>query len=157
MTGAGRRAVAMAVVLLAVAACLPASIRPTPTPGPTPTPPPAASPAPTPTPGPPTPTPAPTFALYTVVPGDTLLGIAKRFGTTGRSIAYWNRDRYPTLDPESASYEPDRLQAGWVLRLLPGQEYETPLGPGDSPDITPSPSASASGPSASVDPSPAGG
>jgi hypothetical protein len=99
------------------------------------------------------------------VSGDTLLGIAKKFGTTGRSIAYWNRDRYPTLDPESADYTPDRLQAGWVLRILPGQEYETPIGPGESPDITPSPepspepSPSAVGPSAvgpSPDASPAG-
>lgn len=148
MTGAGHRSlpIATAIVLLAVAACLPASIRPTSAPGPTPTPTPTAPPTPTPTPGPPTPTPAPTFALYTVVRGDTLLGLAKRFGTTGRSIAYWNRDRYPTLDPESADYDPNRLQAGWVLRILPGQEYETPLGPGDSPDVTPSPAPSASGP-----------
>jgi Tfp pilus assembly protein FimV len=132
-----RLALAIAGLAVALAACLPASIRPTPTPGPTPTPSPSPFPTPSPTPGPPTPTPAPTFALYTVVRGDSLLSIAKRFGTTGRSIAYWNRDTFPGLDPESATYDPDKLQVGWVLRILPGQEYHPPLDEGETPDPTP--------------------
>lgn len=131
---------------LALAGCLPASIRPSQTPGPTPVP--AATPSPTasPTAGPPTPTPAPTFATYVVVRNDSLLGIAKKFGTTARSIAYWNRRTYPTLDPEAAGYDPNRLQAGWVLRILPGREYERPLDEGESPDpepsVTPTPGGS---------------
>ena len=52
--------------------------------------------------------PEPTFALYTVKRGDTLVGIAKRFKTDGRSIAYWNRVTYPSLDPDSTKYQPDR-------------------------------------------------
>src|SRR4249920_2244118 len=57
-----------------------------PTPRPTP-----AGPTPTPSFIRPTPTPGATFALYTVKRGDTLVGIAKKFKTDGRSIAYWNR------------------------------------------------------------------
>ena len=91
------------------------------------------------TPGPPTPTPAPTFALYTVVRGDTLTSIAKAFGTTPRSIAYWNREAHPGLDPEAGGYDPDRLQAGWVLQILPGQERETPMDEGEAPDESPPP------------------
>lgn len=140
-----RLAFVAVVAALALAACLPASVRPTPTTGPTPTPAPTTPPTPSPTPGPPTPTPAPTFALYTVVRGDRLLTVAKRFGTTGRSVAYWNRQTYPTLDPESAGYNPDRLEVGWVLRILPGQEFQKPMDAGESPDPTPSgePSSSA--------------
>jgi hypothetical protein len=79
--------------------------------------------------------------LYTVVHGDTLVGIARRFGTSGRSIAYWNRQAYPSLDPESAAYQPGMLQAGWVLQILPGQEYVPPPGDGESGvEVTPAPS-----------------
>ena len=50
---------------------------------------PAATPAATPTPSPtaaPTPTPAPAPLTYTIVAGDTLIGIAVRFGTTSDAI-----------------------------------------------------------------------
>lgn len=133
-----RLAVLGVLVALASGACLPATLRPTPTPAPTPTPSPSPSPTPSPTPGPPTPTPAPTFALYTVARGDTLTSIARRFATTGRSIAYWNREAHPSLDPESAGYDPNRLQVGWVLRILPGQVHAAPLDEGEPPDETPS-------------------
>jgi hypothetical protein len=140
-----RRRPAARIVLLALAtalatgACLPATLRPTPTPAPTPTPSPTPPPTPSPTPGPPTPTPAPTFALYAVARGDSLTSIARRFDTTGRSIAYWNRETYPSLDPESASYDPNRLQVGWILQILPGQVHEAPLDEGEPPDETPTP------------------
>jgi hypothetical protein len=68
---------------------------------------------------PPTPTPAPTFAVYTVAAGDNLNIIAKRFGTSARSIAFWNRSTYPSLDPESAAYRPDLLKVGWTLFVVP--------------------------------------
>jgi hypothetical protein len=129
------------VLALLVAGCLPASIRATPPPTPTPAPTATPPPTPTPTPGPPTPTPAPTFASYKVRSGDTLTSIAKRFHTSPRSISYWNRDRYPTLDPESPRYAPDNLKAGWVLQVMPGQEYSPPPGDGETGiDVTPSPS-----------------
>jgi hypothetical protein len=149
--------VGLALVAGSLAACLPASIRPAPTPGPTPTPSSSPAPTPTPTPAPPTPTPAPTFFLYTVVRGDTLVSIARQFGTTGRSIAWWNRDRYPSLDPESASYNPDKLQAGWVFQILPGQVYTAPLDEGETPDptVVPTPaSPEPSEPDASVSAAP---
>ena len=42
-----------------------------------------------------------------------VLAIARRYRTTGRSIAYWNRDTYPSLDPDSkdllAEQDRDRL------------------------------------------------
>ena len=78
---------------------------------------------------PPTPTPAPTFLVYTVVRGDSLNTIAHRFGTTARSIAFWNRETYPSLDPEGDAYKPGLLQVGWTLFLLPNEvvdEQELP-------------------------------
>jgi hypothetical protein len=125
--------------VLASGACLPATLRPTPTPGPTPSPTPTPLPTPSPTPGPPTPTPGPTFALYTVARGDSLTSIARRFDTTARSIAYWNRETYPSLDPETSGYDPNRLQVGWVLRIMRGQVHEAPLDEGEPPDETPAP------------------
>jgi LysM domain-containing protein len=130
----------LVVLALAVAACLPASVRPPAPPPATPTPTPTAPPTPTPTPGPPTPTPGPSFALYTVKSGDTLTSIARRFKTDGRSIAYWNRDTYPGLDPESAGYRPDAIKVGWVLRILRGQAYVSPPDDGETGDqSTPTP------------------
>jgi hypothetical protein len=102
----------------------------TPTPRPTP-----AGPTPTPSFVRPTPTPQPTFMMYRVVTGDTLTKIAKRFGTTGRSIAYWNRATYPSLDPDSAAYKPNYLGLGWTLQLIPHAEVDPenlPPGPGGS-------------------------
>ena len=64
----------------------------------------------------PTPTPQPTFFVYTVASGDSLDVIAKHFGTTGRSIAYWNRATYPSLDPDSGSTGPNYIEVGWTLR-----------------------------------------
>lgn len=87
----------------------------------------------------PTPTPGSTFALYTVKTGDTLVGIARRFRTTGQSIAYWNRVTYPSLDPDSPKYRPDRLEVGWVLQILPNQEVDPEALPSVSPRPTPRP------------------
>ena len=77
---------------------------------------------------PPTPTPAPTFAVYTVSRGDSLNSVAKKYATTARSLAFWNRASYPSLDPESAGYAPDRLQVGWTLLLIPGLVYDEETG-----------------------------
>ena len=68
---------------------------------------------------PPTPTPAPTFAVHTVTSGDNLNSIAKKYGTSARSIAFWNRSTYPSLDPESPAYRPNLLKLGWTLFLIP--------------------------------------
>lgn len=130
-----RRLPVIAAVLglaLVAGACLPAAVRPTPTPLPTPTPSPTPVPTPTPTPAPPTPTPAPSFEVYTVKRGDTLVEIARRFKTDGRSIAYWNRDRYPSLDPESTKYRPDDIKVGWKLQVLRGGAYVPPEDDGES-------------------------
>lgn len=78
----------------------------------------------------PTPTPLPTFLVYTVRPGDTLTSIARMFRTTARSIAFWNRAAYPSLDPDSPQYAPDAIKAGWNLMLVPDVE----LDPEDLPD-----------------------
>ncbi len=124
--------VAALAVLLLAAGCLPASVRPTPPPPPTASPSPSPSPTASPTPGPPTPTPEPTFLVHTVKRGETLLSIAKRYKTDGRSVAYWNRDTYPSLDPESPDYNPDNLKVGWTLRLLPGRAYQPPSDDGET-------------------------
>ncbi len=132
------------LALIALAAslggCLQMATHPTPEPPPTPEPtaPPPAT--PTPTPGPPTPTPVPTFTTYTVRSGDNLTTIARRYGTTPRSLAFWNRDTYPSLDPESSHYAPNKLLPGWVLKVLPGGVYSPPPAPADSGlDVTPFP------------------
>ena len=68
----------------------------------------------------PTPAPAPTFATYTVRRGDTLIALARRFATTPESLAYWNRARYPSLDPDSPTYRPGWIEVGWQLVYIPG-------------------------------------
>src|SRR4029079_13648077 len=88
----------------------------------------------------PTPTPLPTFLVYTVRSGDTLTSIAREQGTTARSIAFWNRQRYPSLDPDSPRYAPNRIEIGWELLLVPNVE----LDPEDLPDPSPSETASPS-------------
>jgi nucleoid-associated protein YgaU len=97
----------------------------------------------------PTPNPSPTFLVYEVRRGDTLTAIAREFGTTARSIAYWNRDQYPSLDPDAAGYEPDRITVGWNLRLIPTAVFDEE----ELLDATPSPGASAPPDEASPTPS----
>ena len=85
----------------------------------------------------PTPTPLPTFLIYTVRTGDTLTSIAREHATTARSIAFWNRQRYRSLDPDSPRYAPNRIEVGWQLLLIPDVELD--------PEDLSEPSASASG------------
>ena len=117
-------AAALAVVVLAIAAVLilpsvigvtgPGSTRTAPGAQASPT-----EPAPSATFVRPTPSPQPTFLSYVVRSGDSLNSIAREYRTTARSIAWWNRGAYPSLDPESGDYDPNRLQVGWRLRVLP--------------------------------------
>jgi nucleoid-associated protein YgaU len=113
------------------------------TPVPTP-----AGPTPTPSFVRPTPTPQPTFLVHTVVTGDSLEKIAKRYGTTALSIAYWNRVAYATLDPDSEGYDPDYLAIGWTLQLIPRVEVD--------PENLP-PGRPTAEPLVSAEPSPGGG
>ncbi|HVA87096.1 MAG TPA: polysaccharide deacetylase family protein [Candidatus Saccharimonadales bacterium] len=101
---------------------------------------------------PPTPTPQPTFLTYVVVAGDSLLSIARRYDTTGRSVAFWNRAKYPTLDPDSPNYKPNHVEIGWKLNLIPGVTLDeqgslpTPrLSPFPSVSVPPPPSAAPDG------------
>ena len=89
----------------------------------------------------PTPTPAPTFLTYVVVSGDSLLSIAARYKTSGRSIAFWNRAKYPSLDPDSPNYKPNHLEIGWKLNLIPGVTLDD-QGPLPTPRASPFPSVS---------------
>lgn len=81
----------------------------------------------------PTPSPGPTFETYKVKRGDTLSSIARKFRTTARSIAWWNRGAYPSLDPESSSYDPSTIRVGWKLVILRNTVVD------DSNPPTPSP------------------
>lgn len=114
-----------------------ASLSPSPSPSP-------AGPTAVPTFARPTPSPAPTFVSYAVRRGDTLTSIAKTYQTTARSIAWWNRGTYPSLDPESATYEPNRIEIGWTLVLIPGAVVDDTNPPTPSPGPpTPSPAPAA--------------
>jgi spore germination protein YaaH len=68
-----------------------------------------------------------------VVGGDSLTSIAKRFGTTPQSIAYWNRDNHHSLDPDSPAYRPNVLKIGWTLRIIPNSAVD----PEDLPTLPP--------------------
>ena len=139
MRASGSSAGVIAIAVLLVA-CVPepanrASRSPAATVTPVPTP---AGPTPTPSFVRPTPTPQATFVVYTVVRGDSLGSIAKRFGTSARSIAYWNRQTYPSLDPDSSRYKPDYLVVGWTLRVIPNAEVDPEnLPPGPPPSSEP--------------------
>jgi hypothetical protein len=98
----------------------------------------------------PTPTPLPTFLAYVVKSGDSLGTIAKTYATTARSIAWWNRGTYPSLDPESPNYSPNHIEPGWTLVLIPGTVVDDANPPTPSPaPPTPTPGPSTPGPSAS--------
>jgi LysM repeat protein len=111
---------ATAVVVDSVSApapvATPAPTRPTPTPTVTPRPTPSPTASPTPSPRPtasptPTPTPSPTASAtgsktYTVKSGDTLTGIASRFGTTSRIL----------MDLNSIA-NADLIKIGQILKL----------------------------------------
>ena len=99
----------------------------------------------------PTPNPSPTFLVYEVQPGDSLTSVARLFGTTARSIAYWNRARYPSLDPDSSGYEPDRIEVGWTLQLIPTAVVDEDELPDPTP--TPTPRAASASPGAIAAPS----
>ena len=90
----------------------------------------------------PSPTPQPTFLAYVVVAGDSLTTIARRFGTSGRSIAYWNRAIHPSLDPDATTYEPDHVAIGWTLLLIPGKDVDPEDLPPPPPGASPGPTAS---------------
>jgi peptidoglycan/xylan/chitin deacetylase (PgdA/CDA1 family) len=150
-SGLAGRLAAVLAALLVVVACVPGIGPESAAPdgasgGPT-----SAAGSPTPTPLPsfvrPTPTPRPTFLAYVVRTGDTLTSIARQHDTTARSIAYWNRDAHPSLDPESGAYDPNRIDVGWTLQLIPGAVSA----PGDAP--TPPPDGGTTPPSPTVTPS----
>ena len=88
----------------------------------------------------PTPLPDPTFLVYTVRSGDTLTSIARTFQTTPRSIAFWSRGEHPSLDPESTAYDPDRVEIGWILLLVPNAVFDESELPEPTPAATPAPS-----------------
>ena len=137
-------AASLAIVLVALAAAIvlipgllpaaPASPTPGASPGAT-----GATPTGSPTPVPlpsfirPTPTPAPTFTSYVVRAGDSLTSVARAFDTSPRSLAWWNRGSYPSLDPESAGYDPNHIEPGWVLVLIPGTKVDDANPPTPSP------------------------
>ena len=78
---------------------------------------PSGSPGPT---AAPTASPQPSAFVYVVKANDSLVNLGHRFKTTGRSIAYWNRKAYPSLDPDKPTYNPNHLEIGWRLTIYPG-------------------------------------
>jgi len=140
-------AIAVAILFtVLVSACVPrppgrstappaTPLRATSAPPPTPSP---ATPSPSLTFSRPTLTPQPSFTTYRVRTGDTITKIARDHGTTERSIGYWNREKYPSLDPESSKYNPNNIRVGWRLLIIPNVEV-------DPDEITPPPTTPPSG------------
>ncbi len=151
---------ALVVVLLATAALVLTNVISSPGSSPVPQSP-SPQPATTPTLGPtgptpeptftrPTPSPEPSFMSYVVRGGDSLTSIAKRFRTTARSIAWWNRGTYPSLDPESPGYRPDRIVPGWILVVMPGVTVDENNPPTPSPAPTPGATPASTAPTATL-------
>jgi LysM domain len=115
-------------------AVLPSALGPAPTP---------VGPSAAPTFSRPTPSPGPTFLTYTVKRGDSLNSIAKKFHTTARSISWWNRGAYPSLDPEAPGYDPNTIRVGWKLVILPGVVVDENNPPTPSPIPTALPTTGA--------------
>ena len=67
-----------------------------------------------------------------------MLAIAHEFGTTARSIAYWNRSTYPSLDPDSPTYDPGLIRIGWKLLLIPTAVVDEDELPDPPPTVVPS-------------------
>lgn len=127
----------------------PVATCPSPTATGLPSPSPTSSPGASPTVAGPTPIPAPTFTTHVVQPGESLGTIARDFRTTARSIAWWNRGTYPSLDPQSVNYDPNHIEVGWSLVLMPGVIVDDANPPSPSPGPpTASPGASTSPPTA---------
>lgn len=82
---------------------------------------------------------SPTPLTYVVAPGDTLSSIARRFSTDVRSLSYWNRDRHPSLDPDSPDYDPNKIVVGWRLLVIPGVVLSDAEIPTPRPTTTPAP------------------
>lgn len=123
----------------------PISIVPTPTPESTPTQTPSPTQTQTPT---PSPTATPGSVLHTVARGETPSIIAARFDTTWQSLVFWNRERYPGLDPDDARYDPNRIEVGWQLIVWP-----CVIVPYDAPMPMPSASPRPTSPSSAGTPS----
>jgi peptidoglycan/xylan/chitin deacetylase (PgdA/CDA1 family)/LysM repeat protein len=61
------------------------------------------------------------ITLYTVLAGDTLASIARRFATSVEQLQAWNQARYPSL-----ATNPGTLLVGWEL-VVAGEPGVTPL------------------------------
>jgi peptidoglycan/xylan/chitin deacetylase (PgdA/CDA1 family) len=114
----------------------------------------------------PTASPAATPFSYIVKSGDSLVNLGHRFKTTGRSIAYWNRAAYPSLNPDKPTYNPNHLEIGWRLTIYPGvvdddgngtPDASASLPPPVAPSIPPAASPPADGSGLLVTAGPAGG
>lgn len=103
------------------------------------------SPPPTPRPSVPPPPATPAWVSHAVVAGETLGTIARVHDTTWQSLVSWNRDTYPSLDPDDPAYDPNVIRVGWVLRVLPGTTvpFDAPL---PTPPATPVPTATPTAP-----------
>ena len=78
--------------------------------------------------------PSAAVTTYVVQGGDTLFGIARRFGTTPANLQTWNAARYPSL-----VNDPGTLVAGWELIVAqqPGVTPQPTVPP--TPPVTPRP------------------
>jgi hypothetical protein len=102
----------------------------------------------------PTPNPSPTFVVHVVRSGESLNSIARLYGTTARSIAFWNRDQYSSLDPDSDAYEPDRIVVGWTLQLIPTEVVAEDELPNRTPSPSPTPAPTPTPPTGRTSPAP---
>ena len=84
--------------------------------------------------------PASSSGTHTVQPGDTLAGIAARYGTTVQAMVDANADTYPSL-----ATNPGLINVGWVLTSPRGQGNAV-MESGETPPSAPSAAAPAPAP-----------
>jgi peptidoglycan/xylan/chitin deacetylase (PgdA/CDA1 family) len=82
--------------------------------------------------------------MHTVQAGDTLYRIAAAYETSWQSLVFWNKDSFASLNPDDPSYDPGRIEIGWVLLLQPGVVVAYEPGPGATPQPSSAPTTAPS-------------
>ena len=73
------------------------------------------------------------FSFRPCTRGETSVGLNLHLAVWPSLVAATHIRTFPSLDPESPTYRPDSIKAGWVLVLIPGQVVDDTNPPTPSP------------------------